>query len=143
MRLASWILLALVGVLLSLGSVVSMRLAYVGPASADVLASTNLAELTADKPDVETALRGRRGTAASFSLAYGVLFLMVVAGPYRRGETWAWWALLVSAGALAVATALRVPALDTTLGVSTALALLTGVLIGLLLDVKRLMKPAS
>lgn len=42
---------------------------------------------------VATALLGIRGTSAAYGAAFGVLFLAVVLGPYRRGDAWAWKAL--------------------------------------------------
>ena len=140
MKKASWIFLGLVGVLLALGSLISMSVAYLQPPSNDIVVSASIAQLAAGDEAVETALRGRRGTAAGFAFAFAALYLMVVVGPYRRGDVWAWWALLVSVLALTASVLLRIPTLGTTLGVATPVALLIGTLIGLLLDVKRLLK---
>ncbi len=78
MKTASWILLALVGALTLLGS-----LGSIGPAS--------LAELSAGRPDVATAVRARRATAAAYGAGFATLLLLIARGPYRRGDVWAWW----------------------------------------------------
>src|SRR5215212_11568384 len=48
--------------------------------------------------DAVKAFNGRRATAATWALGYALLGLAVVLVPYRRGERWAWWALLISLG---------------------------------------------
>jgi hypothetical protein len=101
-----------------------------------------LGDLSVDS-EVATALRGRRGTAAAFSLAFTVFLLFTVLGPYRKGEVWSWWAILCSVAVLAGTTALRISALGTSQGVSTAGILFAIVVVALLLDVKRVTKPAS
>jgi hypothetical protein len=52
----------------------------------------------------------------------GILFLAIVFGPYRRGDTWAWWALLGGTAFLAVVILLRVPLLDTKAGAGAGAA---------------------
>jgi hypothetical protein len=139
MKKASWILLAVVGVLTLLGGLGSAYTAYTDSGGAnDALASNATVEdVKAWRPEVATAIRARRGTAAAFAAAYGVLFLAVVLGPYRRGDAWTWWALLGSSVTLAILTAIRVPALDTRAGAGTGLVHLAVVAVALLLDVNR------
>jgi hypothetical protein len=67
-----------------------------------------------------------------------VLFLSVVLGPYRRGDTWSWWALLAAALTLGILTMARVPLIGTRAGAGTGLIQLVVVVVALLLDVKRL-----
>ncbi len=99
MRTVSWVLLALVG-LATLGlSLVSANVAY--RAAGDQIGPATLDEVAAGRPEVATALRGRRGTAAAYAAAYATLFLFIVLGPYRRGDRGSWWALL--AGSLVLA----------------------------------------
>ncbi|MGH9341827.1 MAG: hypothetical protein ACRD1R_20130 [Acidobacteriota bacterium] len=139
MRTVSWIILLLVGGLIILGSLASVGLAYFGGASDDVVVgNVTLGEVVGDRPDVESALRGRRGTAAAFALGFAVLLLFVVLGPYRHGAVWAWWAILVSTSALALVVIARIAVLNSTLGASTGGILLGAVVIALLLDIKRL-----
>lgn len=136
LRKASWILLTVVAVLVLVGSLVSAGLAYggrpypIGPAPLD--------EVAAGRAAVATALRGIRGTAAAFAAAYGALLLCVVLGPYRRGETWSWWAILIAALVLFVFAAARQPLLGTTLGIGTPAIHLGLVLVALVLDGGRL-----
>lgn len=142
MQKASWILLTVVAMLVLLTGVGSLSLAYLGEAEAGLVGSTNYAELAAGREDVETALRGQRGTAASLALGYGVLLLCTIVGPYRRGRVWAWWAILLSSVTFTAAVCLRVVFLGTNLGVNTAVIGFVLVLVGLLLDFRRLSRPA-
>lgn len=141
MRTASWVLLAVVGAATLFFSLESAVVAY-RPASPGVgqerIGPVPLADLTASHEAVATALRARRGTAAAYATAFGVLFLFVVLGPYRRGDVWSWWALLASVVMLAAVVLLRVPALGTRSGAGTALVQLGLVVVALLLDVGRL-----
>ncbi|MFQ5739928.1 MAG: hypothetical protein ACE5JX_13040 [Acidobacteriota bacterium] len=138
MRTISWILLVVAGLLIVLGSSASAGLAYFGSPSNDIITgSSSLADLSLGD-DVATALRARRGTAASFGLGFATFFLFVVLGPYRKGAVWAWWAILCSTALLAAAIVLRVPTLGTSQGVATGVILLLVVIVALLLDVRRL-----
>lgn len=134
MKKASWIVLLVVGVLISFFSLLSAVNAYwrnwtIGP--------TSLTRLEAVVPGTEVALRGSRATAAAYGAAYGALFLTIVLGPYRRGEVWAWWALLGSTLFFAAIVLLRVPLLGTSLGINPAVVPLALVLLGLGLDLGR------
>ncbi len=141
MRTVSWVLLLIVGLLIVLGSLGSAGVAYVAPPENDIyFGSTTLSDITTD-PEVQNALRGRRGTAASFGLAFAVLWLFVVLFPYRRGEIWAWWAVLFSVFALAGLAFLRYPLLGTSLGAFTFLVLAGVVFVAVLLDLPRLSRP--
>ena len=143
MKRASWILLAIVGALTLLGSIGSLFTAY-RPSAPDALTpTTTIDDITAGRTDVATAIRARRGTAAAFAAAYSVLFLSIVLGPYRRGDTWSWWTLLAGAATLAVLTAARLPALGTSAGAATGLIPLGVVVVALLLDVGRVRAPRS
>jgi hypothetical protein len=84
----------------------------------------------------------RRLTSAAFGAAYGVLFLAIVLGPYRRGDVWAWKALLVAGLTQFVLVLLRIPMLGTQLGVSPAVTQIVLLVVGLLLDVGRFKGPA-
>jgi hypothetical protein len=140
MKTASFVVSFLVGLAIVALSLLSARNAYtrdwaVGP--------TTVSKIEAIAPGAGLALRGARGTAAAFGTAFGVLWLTVVLGPYRRGEAWAWWALLGAILALAVVTLLRVPLTGARAGVGPALTLLVMVLLGLVLDIGRVRKAAS
>jgi len=139
LRTVSWVLLAVVGALILVGSVVSAGLAY--GRSEYPIGSASLTEVAAGREGVATALRAIRGTSAAYAAGYAVLFLFVGAGPYRRGEVWAWWAILAGLLAVALLSLGRVPFLGIPLGgggTGPALVQAGVVVLGLLLDVKRL-----
>lgn len=137
MRTVSWLVLALVAFLVLLGSVSSLLFAYFGNPADDVITGTVSLQDLGERPQVVQALRGRRGTAAAFGLAFGILMLIVVVVPYRRGEVWAWWALLICNVFLAAGLILRIPTLHLTQGATTSVISLLAV-VALLLDVARL-----
>lgn len=138
MKTASWILLTLVASLIILGSLGSMFIAYFGAPANDIISrTTTLEDLQVDE-ETAKALRGRRGTAAAFGAGFATLSLFVILGPYRKGEAWAWWGLLCSTVVLAGYMLLRIPALGISQGASTGGLILVVVLVGLLLDIKRL-----
>ena len=137
MRKTSWVVLAVLGVAITLLSLVSAIHAY-NPGDDYGIGGSRLSTVGAGNEGVVTALRGIRGTSAAFATAYGVLFLAIVLGPYRRGEVWAWTALLVAGLVEFVIVLLRVPILGTQLGVSAAVTPFAILVVGLLLDVSRL-----
>jgi hypothetical protein len=138
MKTASWVLLALVGALTLTAGLGSATLAYRGAEDKIMYGSVQMSDLAAGREDVAVALRGRRGTAASYAIGYATLFLFVVLGPYRRGEVWSWWALLVSSLALVLLMTLRVPLLGTRASADVAAIQFAVVIVALMLDVRRL-----
>ncbi len=139
LRTISWTLLALVGVLTLLVSCISTQLAYWGTYPVGGVA---IEEIAAGNDDLLLGLRGVRGTAAAWAAAWSTLFLVVVFGPYRRGDVTTWWGILASAIVLGVVVALRVPVLGLQAGTGAALVLLLVIILALLVDVKRLSQPA-
>ena len=138
LRKASWVLLTITGVLVLFISLVSAFLAYFGHYP---IGGLPVAEVAAGREGIQTALRGIRGTSAAFGAAFGVMFLSTVLGPYRRGETRAWWTILIATLAMALIVLGRVPALGVALGQGgTPMAFTLGglIVLGLLLDVRRL-----
>ncbi len=111
MKTASWVLLALAGVATLLLSLVSAARAY-GTYN-DSIGGVSVSKLSAGRPEVEKAVRSRRATAAAYSSGFATLFLLISVGPYRRGDVWAWWALLVGMLLVSVLILLRVPLLGT------------------------------
>jgi len=87
--------------------------------------------------DAVKAIRGRRVTAATWALAYAVLFAWVVLGPYRRTERWAWWMLLVSLIVPQVISIARLLFIGTTVGTLPSALLLAFGLLGLLAGAPR------
>jgi len=140
MRKASWILLALVGVMVLLISMISANLAYRGDYA---VGGVSIGEIASGRDAVLEGLRGSRGTAAAWAVAWAALFLAVVFGPYRRGDVATWWGVLASALALGAVVGARVLFLRSQAGTGAALVILVVVLLALLLDVKRLTGPRS
>src|SRR6186713_2393801 len=129
MKTASWIILLVVGALTLLGSLFSLGLAY--SSARDQIGPISLTELSAGRPEVATAVRARRATAASYGAGFATLFLAITLGPYRRGDVWAWKTLLAGMLVVSLLILLRVPFLDINLrtpgavtGAGTALSTL-------------------
>ncbi len=141
MKKASWILLAVVGAAITLLSLVSAVHAY-WTDDDYAIGGARVSRVAGGDAVRETALRGIRGTSAAYGAAFGVLFLAVVLGPYRRGEVWAWKALFIAGLTQALIVFLRVPFLGTQFGVSAAVIQGGLTAVGLLLDVSRLKGPA-
>ena len=111
MKTASWVLLAFVGVATLLYCLLSASRAY-GTYN-ERLGGARVSELAAGRPEVEAAVRARRATAAACGAGFATLFLLITVIPYRRGEVWAWWALLVGILVVSVLILLRIPLLRT------------------------------
>ena len=118
MKTASWVLLTVVGGLTLLGSLFSLGIAY--GTERDQIGPASLMELAAGRPEVATALRARRATAAAYGIGFATLFLAIALGPYRRGDVWAWWSLLAGMLAVSVPILLRVPFLGIRLSTPSA-----------------------
>jgi len=138
LRTVSWVVLALVGALVLLFSLVSASLGYRG---AFDVGGVSIDEIASGREAVLLGLRGVRGTAAAWGAAWAVLFLAVVLGPYRRGDVATWWGILASVIALGAVAGARVLFTSLQAGTGTPLVLLVIVLVGLLLDVRRLTAP--
>ena len=136
MKTASWMVLFVVGALLLLGSLVSLGIAY--GSSRDQIGPATLSELSLGRPEVATALRARRATAAAYGAGFAILFLAITLGPYRRGDVWAWWALAAGTLVVSVAILLRVPLLGTRSGAGAGLIQLVVAGLGLALGAGRL-----
>ena len=118
-RLISVALLALLGTAILLLSFASARLAY-SRADYDV-GPVKLSELAVGREPVSSALRGMRATAAAYAAAFAVLLLGIVLFPYRRGEAWAFWALLAGVLTFAMIYLARMMLLGTWRGVGAGL----------------------
>jgi hypothetical protein len=141
LRKASWVLLTIVGALTLFISLVSAFLAYVGEYP---IGGMPVAEVAGGREGLLIALRGIRGTSAAFGAAFAVMLLGTVLGPYRRGETGAWWTILLATLAMALIVLARIPTMGVALGQGgTPAAYTLGglIVLGLLLDVGRLSRP--
>ena len=137
MKKASWIVLTILGVAITAISLVSVVHAY-NTGDDYGIGGKRVSRVAGGDAGVATALRAIRGTSASYAVAYGVLFLAIVLGPYRRGDVWAWKALLIAGLTQSVIVLLRIPILGTQLGASPAMTQPVLLVVGLLLDVGRL-----
>jgi acetamidase/formamidase/creatinine amidohydrolase/Fe(II)-dependent formamide hydrolase-like protein len=133
---ASWMVLAAAASLTLLGSLASLSNAYFG--GRDSLGGVAVDQLASGNPEVVTALRARRATAAAYGAGFAVLLLCITLGPYRRGEPWAWWAILAGTLTETLLTFARVPFLGTKAGAGSALVQLVVVGLGLALGAGRL-----
>jgi type VI protein secretion system component VasF len=140
MRKVSVGILALVGVAVLLISLASTNLAYRGDYE---IGGVGLADVAQNRAHVLSALRGIRGTSAAYAGAFAVLWLGIVFGPYKRGETWAWWTLAAAVAFLAVIVLLRIPLVGERLGVGSAMVVTGLSVLGLLLDAGRLRQPTA
>jgi hypothetical protein len=136
LRTVSWVLLAIVGVLVLLGSLSSANLAYRGMYP---IAGVSITDIASGREVVLLGLRGVRGTAAAWAAAWAALFLAVVFGPYRRGDVATWWGILISVLVLGAVAGVRVLFIRAQAGMGEPLVLLVVVLVALLLDVKRVL----
>jgi len=118
MKTASWVLLSLAGALTLFGSLASLGVAY--GSDSDQIGPASLTELSAGRLEMATAVRARRATAAAYGAGFATLFLVIALGPYRRGDVWAWWALLAGMLVVSVLIMLRVPFLGIRLATPSA-----------------------
>jgi hypothetical protein len=131
-----WILLLLMATALTL---LSINSAYIPLMSRHdgVTSSVTIDNIGAKtSPDVAAALRGRRLTAATWALAYGIMLWGVLLVPYRRGERWAWWTILLSLVVSQLLSLARIPLLDTQQGAAASAILIGMALVGLLLGAR-------
>lgn len=137
--LASWILLLVLSVAIGLLSLGSLRIAYFGGGQDSLTPTLTIEQLQVMGGDqavnAAKAVQGRRATAATWALAYSVIAIFVTLFPYRRGEKWAWWALLLSLGFSQILSAARIVTIGTSQGSQAAVTLLAVLLIGVLAGV--------
>ncbi|MEW6128190.1 MAG: hypothetical protein AB1757_14205 [Acidobacteriota bacterium] len=138
--LASWVLLLMLFASVGFLSLNSLRVAYSG--QNDLLATVTIdgkekaigleqiREIGGDA--AVKAFKARRATAATFAFGYALLALFVVLFPYRRGEKWAWVALLLATLLSQLFSLARVFTLGTVQGSSASLIVLAIALLGLL-----------
>ena len=141
MKRASWIVLVVAASLTLFASLASLSNAYFG--RQDRLGGVTLEELSAGHTEVSNAVHARRATAASYAAGFAVLLLAITLGPYRRGDRWAWWAILAGTLTETLLSLARVPMLGTWSGAVPALIQLGVVALGLALDAGRLRTAAS
>jgi hypothetical protein len=109
-----WLMLLALGILMTLGGLQSLMVAY--RSGNQALAGVSMQDLAKVSPELPVALRGRRATAASLAITCGILISWLAAAPYRRGEKWVRWALLSAVGLGALLSMLRISALGAKAG---------------------------
>jgi hypothetical protein len=124
-----WLLLMAVGLLITLGGLEAMFIAYFS--SDDSISGVSLQALAQLNPDLPKAIRGRRATAAFYAVSCGILLAWVAATAFRRRQKWSWYALLCSIGVGTVLSILRIPLLDYRPGAETAGSILVALLLAL------------
>ena len=138
--LASWVILLILSLFLTLGSAASMANAYFGETD-QLSPGVTLEQIrAAGGEEAVKAFRGRRATAATWALGAALLAIFVVVIPYRRGERWAWWALLAALGLSQFLSLARAVILGTTFGTGTPAIILAILLIGLLAGAPRMFR---
>lgn len=136
--LASWVILLVVSVGIALVSVQSLFVAY-GKQDENLTVEYSTAQIREQGGDEAfKAFKGRRVTAATWALGYALLAIAVTLVPYRRGEQWAWWALLLAMGLSQILSIARAITIPTTSGAGTSGVLLAFTLLGLLAGAPRM-----
>ena len=105
----AWIVLLILGILMSVAGLGSLAEAYRG--KSPFLAGVTYEQLASLNPDIPNMLRGRRATAASLGVTCGLLLCFIAATAFRRGEKWTWYALLSAFGLGSILSILRIPLL--------------------------------
>jgi hypothetical protein len=141
--LASWVILLVLSIGIAAYSALSTSRAYFS--STDQLSQgVTLEQIRAaggeHGEEAVKAFRGRRATAATGALGAALLFIAIVLIPYRRGERWAWWALLAGIGISQFLSLARAIALGTTFGTGAPAIILAILLLGLLAGAPRMFK---
>jgi hypothetical protein len=138
--MASWIILLVLSIAVTLSSLSS---AWVGLSGAqdNIFDGYTLDQIrSASGEGAANAIRGRRVTAATWALGYALLMAWVVLVPYRRGERWAWWALLLSLGLSQLISLMRMAAFGSTFGTAVPAILLAFLLLGLMAGAPRMFR---
>lgn len=124
-----WLLLTAMGLLITLGGIESLVVAYRG--ADDPIMGVSMERMAELNPDLPKAIRGRRATAAFYATSCGLLVAWIATTAYRQRQKWAWYALLSSVGLGAVLSVMRIPLLDYTPGAQTAAAILVVLIVAL------------
>ena len=142
--LASWVILLILSIGIAFSSAASMSNAYFGKNDQLIPNGVTLENIRAaggeHGDEAVKAFRGRRATAATWALCAALLSIAIVLIPYRRGERWAWWALLAGIGISQFLSLARAIFLGTTFGTAAPAIILAILLLGLLAGAPRMFK---
>ena len=125
----AWVILLIMGLLMTLGGLISMTVAYRG--IDESLAGVSLQRLAELNPNLPTEIRARRATAAFYATSCGLFVIWIAVTAFRNRQKWAWYALLCSLGIGAALSVLRVPLLHHRAGAETAGIMLVLLLVAL------------
>jgi hypothetical protein len=138
--LASWVILLVVSIAILLISAQSLWVAYSGGRDG-LTPEYTTAQIAEHGGELAVkAFRGRRVTAATWAMAYALLAIGVIWKPYRRGEKWAWWFMLISLGLSQFLSLGRAIAIATITGTGAPSILLALSLLGLLAGTPRVFR---
>ena len=123
-----------------MASLNSLRRAYFGASDSlvvvtegDQVRSIGLEQIREIAGDAGVkAFRARRATAATWAFGCTLLAGLVTLVPYRRGERWAWWALLLTLGLSQILSLARALTIGTAQGNSASELILAFALLGLI-----------
>ena len=136
--MASWVVLLVVSAGIALLSLQSLAVGY-GKSDETLTAAYSTVQIREQGgEEAFKAFKARRVTAATWALAFALLAIAVILVPYRRGEQWAWWALLVAMGLSQILSIARAVAIPTTSGAGTSGLLLAFTLMGLMAGAPRI-----
>lgn len=133
----SWVVLLLLATAVTAISLLSASRALRRAPDA-LTPSFTVEQLETTNHDAAEAIHGRRLTAAAFAVGCGLFLAFLVLGPYRRGERWAWWAMLVPIGAVSLLLMARTPVMGMRQGAGAGVILLVVLLVGLLAGAPRM-----
>lgn len=92
-RAARWFLAAIAGLFAFFGAGDVVGGAAFEPTGSVSLTGKTLEALGAESPDALRVIDANARSGGLVLLSLGVLLLVILAVPYRRGERWAWWAM--------------------------------------------------
>lgn len=138
---ASWVILLVMSLFIIAASIGSISTAYFG--QQDTLSNgVTLEEIRSaggeHGEEAVKAFRGRRATAATWSLGWALMAIGLILVPYRTGHRWAWWTLLVSAIVSQLLSVARYVLIGTISGAGTSGIILGIALLGLIAGVPRM-----
>lgn len=91
---------------LGIGSVLAAPIGLLGrppdPPSAEAMTGLTLDDLYARVPGLSAYVESIARQLGNFMLAMGILLAAIAAGPFRRGERWAWKAMWIVPGLLGI-----------------------------------------
>ena len=88
----AWIVFLAFGILSVIAGVGILAGVLPNPPSAEATTGLTVQQIAAQVPGIRDLLLGFSRQLGNFMIAMGVLLTGIAAGPYRTGQTWAWYA---------------------------------------------------